>query len=56
VNDKYFHATGGHQQIKTLDGYIKSLVVQAGISSLPIRLYKDTEWDSLPRAFLTAEE
>jgi hypothetical protein len=39
-----------------LDGYIIPLVVQAGLARLPICPCTDTEWDSLPHVFLTAEE
>jgi hypothetical protein len=55
VNDKSTHVTGGLQQIKTLDGYVIPLVVQAGLARLPIRPYTDNEWDSLPHVFLIAE-
>jgi hypothetical protein len=54
--DKSIHVTGGLQQIKTLDGNVIPLVVQAGLATLPIHPYTDTEWDSLPHVFLTAEE
>jgi hypothetical protein len=45
----------GFQQNKTFDGYVIPLVVQAGFARLPIRPYTDTEWDSLPLVFLTAD-
>jgi hypothetical protein len=52
VNDKFIHVNGGLQQNKTFDGYVIPLVVQAGLARLPIT---DTEWDSLPHVFLTAD-
>jgi hypothetical protein len=54
VNDK-IHVTGGFQQNKTFDGYVIPFVVQAGLAKLPIRPFTDTEWDSLPHVFLTAD-
>jgi hypothetical protein len=55
VNDNSIPFTGGLQQIKTWDGYVIPLVVQDRLARLPICPYTDTEWDSLPHVFLTAE-
>jgi hypothetical protein len=54
VNDK-IHVTGGFHQNKTIDGNVIPLVVQAGLARFPISPFTDTEWDSLPHVFLTAD-
>jgi uncharacterized membrane protein len=42
VNDNSINSTGVLQQIKTLDGYVIPLVVQAGLVRLPIFPYTGT--------------
>jgi hypothetical protein len=56
VHDKSIHVSGGLQQIKTLDGYVILLVVQAGLARLPICPYTVTEWCSVSHVLLPSEE
>lgn len=56
MNDKFFHITGGIQQIMSFNGYVVPLVVQARLARLHIRAYTDNEWDSLPHLILTSAD
>ncbi len=48
VNDKSLKVPGGKQTITTIDGYVHPLDIKHGLPYLQIRLYTDTEWDTLP--------
>src|SRR5687768_2734855 len=54
VHDKSIKV-GGKQRIETLDGYIIPLNIRNGLPFMTIRLYSDTEWESLPQVVLTAD-
>ena len=46
---------GGGQFIKPNDGFTFPLDIIDGLPYLPMRLFSNTEWDTLPHVIMTAD-
>ena len=54
VDDKLVHHSGA-QTITTNEGYIRPLFFENGLPYIPIRLYTDKEWETLPHIIWTSD-